>query len=107
MSETRPPELSPADHRAIARELRHQGGSVTIKDDGLSKVQTWVNLSIGSAILTGMAWVIISVNELKVAVTVSARENSYLKEQLQDLRSDFRDHVKGTVRTPPDIQEKR
>jgi hypothetical protein len=107
MIDTRRPALTEDQMREVIREIKRHGGQISIQESGLSKVQTWVNLAIGSAVITVCGWVIVSVNELKVAVTVSARENIYLKEQLQDLRDDFRDHMKNVVRLPADQQEKR
>lgn len=108
MNDTRPATtFSQEQLRELAREVRRQGGSISIREDGLSKVQSWLNLTIGSIAIVVGGWAVKSINDLTVQMGRVATQYEYLRDDVRDLKTEFRSHVNETVRVPPDLREKR
>ncbi len=107
MTDTRRTSLTEEDRRLIVRDLRQQGGQIHIREEGLAKVQSWLNLTIGSiAILVG-GWAVKSINDLNVTMSRVATQYEYLTNDVRELKTQFREHVNETVRVPPDVRERR
>lgn len=105
MNQTRPTSLTEDDRRQLDRlHSLLRGANVTVMDDRVTKVQTWLLPTIGSTLILVGGWGIVSINKLNETMMQVLTENRYRDDKVQALENRFERHLNDVVKTIPDAR---